>query len=512
MDGRFGEEEIAEEEGVHTGAIEAAEGIARRDDEGLAEKIEGSIDEQGCGRSLTGAAEEAPEGRIIGLGNDLEANELAGKDELGRKLGEGGKDASHGGHKACEGGAIEEARAILFRDGEGKGTEGFAVLDKVVEIFADVGSPGRSEEAAIAEGARAELGAMLAPGNDFALVEEVECGLDAEGFGIEPVVGGLAIIEDGLDLFAGKGGPPIGQGHGRRARKAEELMASEPSGAERGAFVTSGGLNEDAAETGAALDGGNEKGVEEKTAGEAEGIEGSFAAEGFRELDEDLREGVMEAGGDIGADGIGKRGGIGNAEGGKEGIGKGDMAGEAAIEELIIEARSERAGATKHFEEEAGIEGLTRESEPLGFVFVLLRAETEEVGDLGVNPGEGMRERDAEMLGDGGARADADEGGDAIALLIAGEDEGAIERGSVEGAGGVAEMVIESDDAIGGATSELAEEAEVIEVAGEFAEGAGLVIGAGDGSGGKSKSAKMSAAKPGAAGTTCDSDAVEVRG
>ena len=111
------------------------------------------------------------------------------------------------------------------------------------------------------------------------------------------------------------------------------------------------------AEASAALDSGDEKRIEKKTAGEAERIERSFAAKGLGVFDQELGEGVMNAGGNVGANGFGQRIGNGSLEGSKEGARKGDMAGEAAIEVLVIEARSEGMRAAKHFKEDIGING-----------------------------------------------------------------------------------------------------------------------------------------------------------
>jgi len=77
----------------------------------------------------------------------------------------------------------------------------FAVLDVLIHIFHDVFGKGRSEEAAMAEGAVAELCAALAPGDDFAAIE-----MPADFF-LELIVAGhiavddFAVVEDGLDFL-----------------------------------------------------------------------------------------------------------------------------------------------------------------------------------------------------------------------------------------------------------------------------------------------------------------------
>lgn len=60
----FNHEEVADGEGVDAGAIKAADGFARVGDEWFAEKIEGSVEEDGRGGVFAKFVEQTPETRV----------------------------------------------------------------------------------------------------------------------------------------------------------------------------------------------------------------------------------------------------------------------------------------------------------------------------------------------------------------------------------------------------------------------------------------------------------------
>jgi len=76
-------------------------------------------------------------------------------------------------------------------------------------------------------------------------------------------------------------------------------------------------------------------------------------------------------------------------------------------------------------------------------VFVATGTETDEFGDAGVEPTEGIRKFQRLQGMDFIAVAEGDEAGLREGALVQREDEGAIEAGSVIGAGSVAEVVLE---------------------------------------------------------------------
>jgi len=80
----------------------------------------------------------------------------------------------------------------------------FAVLDVLIHIFHDIFGERRREKAAVAEGAMAELGRSLAPGDDFAAIKLLA------DFVVELIitrhvaVDNFTVVEDGLDFLSGR--------------------------------------------------------------------------------------------------------------------------------------------------------------------------------------------------------------------------------------------------------------------------------------------------------------------
>jgi len=175
------------------------------------------------------------------------------------------------------------------------------MLDVVIEIFGDVLGPRRREKAAMAESARAEFGGALKPADDFSGAEKVRGGIDLVRVGIAEMVGGFAVVEDFLDFLIGEGRAPEGRGHFGGARKFRVAVEGEPCGTESGTFVAGGGLDEDAFETRARFDGGNEERVEKEAACEAQRSCVVFFAKGCEPIADGLFDCGLEARGDVGA-------------------------------------------------------------------------------------------------------------------------------------------------------------------------------------------------------------------
>jgi len=116
---------------------------------------------------------------------------------------EGILEAAERGHEAAVGAAIEILGGAFGGDGKREGMELFAMLDVLIHIFHDIFGEGRSEKAAMAEGAMAELGWTLAPGDDFAAVELFA------NFVVKLIVAGhvavdnFTVVEDGFDFLSG---------------------------------------------------------------------------------------------------------------------------------------------------------------------------------------------------------------------------------------------------------------------------------------------------------------------
>src|SRR5262249_6772581 len=105
------------------------------------------------------------------------------------------------GHEAAVGPAIEIFGGAFGGGGKREGMELLAGVDVLIHIFHDIFGKGRSEQAAMGEGAMAELCAALAPGGDFGAVE-----MPADFF-LKLVVAGhvtindFAVVEDGFDFL-----------------------------------------------------------------------------------------------------------------------------------------------------------------------------------------------------------------------------------------------------------------------------------------------------------------------
>src|ERR1700722_6491864 len=76
-----------------------------------------------------------------------------------------------------------------------------AVLDVLVDVVDDVFGKRRSENAAIAEGAVAEFGAALAPGDDLVAGEDFHTFGDEVFFARRVFVNDFAVVEYGFDVL-----------------------------------------------------------------------------------------------------------------------------------------------------------------------------------------------------------------------------------------------------------------------------------------------------------------------
>jgi len=79
-------------------------------------------------------------------------------------------------------------------------------------------------------------------------------------------------------------------------------------------------------------------------------------------------------------------------------------------------------------------------------MFIAIGAEAEILGKARIEPADGIRECDIAERLDAVAIAESDRTGTGHGTFIEGEDESAIEAGGVVGAGGVAQVVIKTED------------------------------------------------------------------
>src|SRR4029077_12660071 len=123
---------------------------------------------------------------------------------------------------------------------------------------------------------------------------------------------------------------------------------------------------------------------------------------------------------------------------------------------------------------------------------------------------ERMRKRDSGHFANPSAFPYASKAAAAVAALVEGDDQRAIEGRGKKSARGVAEVMIESFHAVAPATSHRPQNPEVVEFTAEFAGSLIEKVHARNGRERRMSSAKKSFARPCAAGARCDGDSIHV--
>src|SRR5580704_10082679 len=113
------------------------------------------------------------------------------------------------GHESRGGCVVEKFRGSLGQNGDSKRAERFPVLHKFIEVFLHVGGPGRSQQAAIAEGARTEFRRAVEPSYNFSRREQLNGLFEAMLVIHMKSVARFAVVENLLDLLAGIARSPI---------------------------------------------------------------------------------------------------------------------------------------------------------------------------------------------------------------------------------------------------------------------------------------------------------------
>ena len=382
----FDKEKGTDGEGIYAGAIETADGTAGIGDEGLAEKVEGSVYENGGGGGFTEFVEEFPEERIGFAVDGVNTNYIAIEGEA-FEAGDGIFECGERGHGEAIGRGVEIFGGALGGHGESKGVEFLAVLDELIDIFDHIFGEGRSEEAAIAEGAMAKFGAALTPGDDFIAVQEGGGFFYGLIFTGQIVIGDFAIIEDGFD-FVG-----IGVDANREickraaARVSGELFAREVGRAQGGSGVAGDGLYVDVIEARAGFEGADEKNIQEDSASEAEGAGTGGLLKICRELENDFFETILGAAGQVGAEGRCDD---------EIAPGEAEFAIKRRSEKaLTIRASGEIAAIQRREAAGAPVEKLAKSgekfwfavfAEPLEFMFITAGTKAGEFGDARIKP------------------------------------------------------------------------------------------------------------------------------
>jgi len=124
--------ESTHDQHVHAGTIEATNGIAGRVHQRLAEKVEGSVDEQGRGGAFTELLEKLPKRGINFAVDRVEADSITGQEKITNELASCGLRGCNRGHETRLRRTVEVACRILGRNRQRKRTKMFPMLDVVV--------------------------------------------------------------------------------------------------------------------------------------------------------------------------------------------------------------------------------------------------------------------------------------------------------------------------------------------------------------------------------------------
>src|SRR5712671_2133137 len=240
----FLERKISDDERVDPGTEITAHRIVRRNNQRLAKKVERCIHQHGRGSELAESIEQPPKRGVRRTLNHMQTHAASRKEKSVQQAGGFRLGKTQRGHEMRGRCAIEKFRGPLGRHGNRERPERFAMLHILVQIFFDVGRPRRSQQAAISQRARPEFGGTLKPSYDFSGDKQLDRFLQDLFLAHVKPVAGLAIVQDLLDFLAGVSRPK-GQLRCRSLpRFPLHVMSHEPCGAQSGAFISRGGLNE----------------------------------------------------------------------------------------------------------------------------------------------------------------------------------------------------------------------------------------------------------------------------
>lgn len=332
----------------------------------------------------------------------------------------------------------------------------FAVLDVLIHIFHDIFGEGRSEQAAMAKGAMAEFRAALAPGDDFAAIEVFA------DFVMNLIVAGhiaiddFAVVEDGFDFLRGRLRAESERSEGSAAGMASEFFAREKTGADRGAGISCNGLDMNIFETAAKFQRADKEHIQKDPTGNAERICARRFAEMIGKGEDEFLEKILSAASDVGAE----RSIDWRARFGEAGFAIEARRKDAAAVVARSEVAAVKNGQAFRIEGEEFAKCLEEFgpaifADPLELVFITIGAKAEILRYAQEKPADGVWKRHVVEGLDAVVFAESDEAGAGHGAFVESEDEGAVEAGSVVGAGSVRKMMIETQDAV--AAEELAE-------------------------------------------------------
>ena len=297
-----GDEVVLEEEAINAGTEEGFDGFGGGVDDGLAFDVETGVEDHLAAGFFADFLEEAVVGGIVGGGDGLDAGGAVDVGDGGERAAPLLADVDDGDHVGKVGAWFDAKPAINFleRDGGGEGAEGFALFDHGIDAVAHFGMAGVGEDAAVAEGARAEFHGTAVPSEDGTGGDEVGGGaagfveggegadFDLSGEGGEGLLDGLVVVggaEEG-DVHSAVGDGAIFGGEKKR-------------GAEGGAIVAGGGLDVDVVEQAGAEEVTVGGAIEGDAASEGEMLVSGGSGEGAADMEEDGVEAFLKRGGEV---------------------------------------------------------------------------------------------------------------------------------------------------------------------------------------------------------------------
>src|SRR5690606_25128359 len=268
---------------------------ARVVDHGPAGRVEAGVDDDGEPGAAFEAAQHPRHQGFLPLVDGLDAGCAVDVDDGGDPVAPRGRHVVHEEHvRAGQRAAGEQVGGPVGEHHGGDRPELLAALD-VVEPFEVLGAAGVGEQGAVSEGARAVLAAALEPGDDAVAGEFLGDGL---GDVVGPVVGDGGAVEPVAQGVVAPAASEVGAGHGPRGDPL--LRAHVQGAAEGGAGVPGGGLHPQVPVGPAGGQAGVGDAVQGDTAGQGQGVAAGLAVQPVREVQEDLLQDGLGAGGEVG--------------------------------------------------------------------------------------------------------------------------------------------------------------------------------------------------------------------
>src|SRR6266851_8391050 len=141
--------------------------------------------------------------------------------------------------------ALEEARTILFGNGDREGAKPLPMLDIVVQVLLHVGSPGRCQQTPVSQGSWTEFGCSLEPADDLSTLQELDGSIQPALLGVLVRVAGLGVAQYVHNLVSAVSRSPVNMGDLLPARHLHEGMPHQKTCTHRAACISPSRRHED---------------------------------------------------------------------------------------------------------------------------------------------------------------------------------------------------------------------------------------------------------------------------